>query len=203
MNIGNAIAGFMKVMLVPVILMNWIGILVGAVWLAILGHWGTLGIGVLSFFVSKWIVGIAIMPSMIFAAPAAALMERGKMIPGLVLGGLSNVYLVALFTAWCVLVYYFFMQRADSSSMWPILLWSYAVATFPITALAHHERDNVATTITAMFVDLGCIVMIVMIAFFRVTVIDVAIGFAIVMAVSLAVNWYTLYEETRYKQWRV
>ena len=67
---------------VPLSLVNIFGGIVSGIWLAILGEWGVIGTGVLAMLISGMALGIAMMPGLIFAVPAATMLENGNKIGG-------------------------------------------------------------------------------------------------------------------------
>jgi len=66
------------VLTVPITLLNLLGGLGSGIWLAILGEWGEIFRGILFMVVAGFAISVALMPSLLFAAPAAMAMERGK-----------------------------------------------------------------------------------------------------------------------------
>jgi hypothetical protein len=65
---------------IPFILLNFLGGIVSGVWLAILGRWSDIGYGTVLFLSSSLLLGLAMMPGLIFAAPASLLAQKGKLI---------------------------------------------------------------------------------------------------------------------------
>jgi hypothetical protein len=127
---------------VPLSLLNIFGGVVSGVWLAILGEWGVIGTGVLALFVSGMALGLAMMPGLIFSLPAAAMLERGNKIGGYIFTFLSLIYTYGLLIVWSVVVLIHFTDQATDSSLIPILIWSYGVATGPISFLASKDAQS-------------------------------------------------------------
>ncbi len=97
----GALTGFFLVL-------NSLGGIVSGIWLAILGEWGAIGIGLVLVFVSTGVLGVALLPATGLAVAAyAARRSRAGL---LFLGLLSNLYIAALITVWCVGVLVFFMH---------------------------------------------------------------------------------------------
>ena len=76
---------------IPLLILNWVGGIASGIWLAVLGEWSVLGMGLVLFFLSTAVLGFVLMPSMLLAARAAYCAERGRTI-GLVCFGASTVY---------------------------------------------------------------------------------------------------------------
>ncbi len=74
----NAFAKLATVLSAPLGIINMFGGIVAGIWLAILGEWGLIGYGIAALFISGIGLGIAMMPGMLFLAPAAALREEGN-----------------------------------------------------------------------------------------------------------------------------
>src|SRR5712692_8929458 len=138
----NAFAKIANALAVPLALINRFGGIVAGIWLAILGEWGSIGYGILMLVGAGFLLGRAMMPGMLFSAPAAAFLEKGNKPAFYFFGFLSTLYTIAVLTVWCVVVLYFFANRADTSSIIPMLLWSYGVATGPIAWLAQKDLQS-------------------------------------------------------------
>jgi hypothetical protein len=74
----KALMALITALSIPLMILNMLGGIVSGIWLAILGEWGAVGTGILFFFVSTWLLGFALMPSLLFAAPAAYCAKKGK-----------------------------------------------------------------------------------------------------------------------------
>jgi hypothetical protein len=108
-------------------------------------------------------LGLVIMPTLIFAAPSVALMERGH----ITLGGL--VALPGL--AWtefvlggsCVLVVWLITQQWQSGAPWPYLLWAYGTAVAPWAFLAQKDAQagNDKSGGSLLFAQLGTVSMLI------------------------------------------
>lgn len=173
---------------VPLGLLNMLGGIVAGIWLAILGEWGIIGYGLVALFVSGLGLGLAMAPGLLFAAPAAALHEKGNKLGFYFFGFLGALYTVLVLTAWCIAVLYFFVRQADTSSIIPVLLWSYGVATGPIAWMAQKEAQGgggEGAMISTFFAQVGYVLVILAVLFFRVSVVDVAILFGAVMIIGL------------------
>jgi hypothetical protein len=57
-------------------MLNTFGVVVGAIWLATLGEWSALGIGVLSMLISSSVVGFALMPGFLINLAAAPFLGK-------------------------------------------------------------------------------------------------------------------------------
>jgi hypothetical protein len=83
-------------------LLNLLGGIISGIWLVILGEWSEIFRGILFMVVSGFVISIALMPSLLFAAPAALAIQEGKKLLGMFFGSLSVMYTFALMTIWCI-----------------------------------------------------------------------------------------------------
>jgi hypothetical protein len=75
----KTLMGLVKALSVPLMLLNLFGGMASGIWLAVLRDWSTLGLGIGSFFVSTFILGIVLRPSwLLVGAYAAHFAEREK-----------------------------------------------------------------------------------------------------------------------------
>jgi len=168
---------------VPIMLLNLLGGIVSGIWLAILGEWGEIFRGILFMVVAGFAISIALMPSLLFAAPATMAMERGKKFIGALLGSLSVFYTVALITVWCIWVMWLFVNSTTESSLIPLLVWSYGVALGPWMWLAQKDQQgggNEFSTLTTFFAQAAYILGMIMF-FFGATLGTIAMLFGIIM----------------------
>jgi hypothetical protein len=104
------------ILTVPLMLLNFFGGIGSGIWLATLGQWWAIGYGVVGIFVSHFLLGIIMMPGLLFAAPAALLVDKGKFVLAFPLIFLSQLYTFAVIVIWCMAVFFFFMSRANFDS---------------------------------------------------------------------------------------
>ena len=173
---------------IPLAILNMLGGVVSGIWLAILGEWGSIGYGILAMVVSGFVLGIALMPSLLFAAPAAYFAEKGIMFLFYIFAFGSSIYVVALMTIWCGAVLYFFAMRGTSDTWIPILIWSYGVALGPWQWMAQKDaqgRGSEASMASTFFAQVGYVVMIFMAIFMRVTIADLLSVFIVIMLIGV------------------
>ena len=115
------------------------GGLVGGIWLAVIGEWGTIGFYFLVLALATPVLGIALMPSLFLGGVGAVFANKHSRLGYLTLGFLSSLYVAALMTVWCVGILVVFMNRAGQESWIPTLLLSYGAATGPWAFMASKE----------------------------------------------------------------
>jgi hypothetical protein len=161
----EALARLFSALSIPLVLINMLGGVVSGIWLAILGEWGSIGYGLLFLFVGAFTIGLALLPGLVLAGPAAYFHEKGVKSGFYFFAFLSSLYTIAVITVWCCIVLWFFTGRADSSSIIPILIWSYGAATGPLSYLAQKDLQsgNPYAAISTFFAQIAFLVAVVLI----------------------------------------
>ena len=165
----KALGGLITALSIPLMILNFLGGIVSGIWLAILGEWGAFGLGILFFFTSTGILGFALMPSLLFAAPATICAEKGKTFGLVCFGALSSIYTLTLITIWCCAILFIFAKDATASSTIPRLIWSYGVATGPWAYMASKDQgqggEDLASTMATFLAELAYVVVIILVLF--------------------------------------
>ncbi len=128
----------------PIMVLNFVGGLVGGIWLAFLGEWRLIGIGIAMLFTSHMVLGILIMIGFPLAALGLKMMKKFKPI-GLLLGFLGQFYTNLLILLTCGIAYFLCISFFSSDSVIafiPYLLWSWGMALGPWQYMASKEPDN-------------------------------------------------------------
>lgn len=190
---------------IPLMVLSLFGGIVSGIWLAILGEWWAILIGVPMSLFGHWGIGLAMMPAaIIFLPPANLLAEKDKLISAFLLMALSLTCILLIVSAWCLLVSYLFLSRADAETVWPLLIWSYGIAVAPLMYLTVQEQkagESYSSIITTGFAQLAYITSITVSLFAPITFLESAKIFGGVMAIGLlsllACAAATLLEEKR------
>lgn len=140
--IQNVFVTTLMVFTVPIMFLNLLGGIVSGIWLAILGEWGEVFRGIVFLVISGYVVSIALIPSLLFAAPSVMAIEKGKKLLGMFFGSLSVLYIIGLMTIWCVWIMWLFVSSANESSLIPLLIWSYGVALAPWMWLSQKDQQG-------------------------------------------------------------
>jgi hypothetical protein len=187
----DAILGAINIFAIPLVFLNLLGGIISGIWLAYLGQWWALGYGFAALLVSTFSLSFALLPGILLAAPGAYFFEKGYKLPMYFFGFLSGLYTIALISAWCILVLWLYVQRAEHNTLLPLLIWSFGTATGPWGYMANKENqggESYASTILAIFSQIGYVVMAVMVFFFRVSFLDITIAFCLVMLIALFIQ---------------
>lgn len=190
------LTGALALVLMPI---NMLGGIVAGIWLAILGEWGSIGYGLMFGIGGAFLIGLAMMPGMLFAGPAVMLHEKGNRFGFYTFGFLSTLYQVAVLSTWCMFILFFFAKRADASSAIPLLLWSYGAATGPIAYLAQKDLQsgNEYATISAFFSQAGFLLVAIVILVARPSNLTVLLIFGAVMLIAMLFQLASAFSQER------
>jgi hypothetical protein len=147
----------------PIMILNVFGFIGSAVWLLVIGEWRSVVAGIFISMPAPFFLGLAALPSAIFGGPGIYFAKRGISIGVYFFSFLASIYIAALITAWCGGITFYFTNHASSRAFWPMLIWSYGVATSPWTYMAQKD-ESVASMLAAFFAQVAFIVMMLSIA---------------------------------------
>ncbi len=138
------------------IIFNFFSGIVGGIWLAIKGEWGSIALGFLLGFVMPWAWTIASLPSMGFGVITTLVAEKGSRTFTAIFGFLGSVYSNILVSLWVFYVFTLFIGRASSGTYIPYLLWSYSTIMAPLSYMARKEPpDSPGTSLALFFAQLS------------------------------------------------
>lgn len=149
-------------LIAPLFILNMVGGIGAGIWLAILGQWSSLGIGIVAMLASHFLLGLLMMPGLALGAPAIYFANKGWSLVAAPFLLLTQAYTYVLIGGWCLLVFSFFMGKANAASFWPFLIWSYSVALAPWVYMAQQERRSGGggpAAFTMTFAQIGYIAM--------------------------------------------
>jgi hypothetical protein len=196
----KALMGFITALAIPLMILNTLGGIVSGIWLAILGEWGAVGMGILFYFGSTWLLSFALMPSLLLAVSALYCGEKGKTFGCVCFWVLSITYILGLVTIWCCGILYLFVKDATASSLIPRLIWSYGVATGPWAYMASKDQGqgggDFASIIATFLAELAYVVIILLVLFSSLTLLGaikvfggfMAVGFFLQLAVVVMIQ---------------
>lgn len=179
----------------PILLLNFFGFIGSAVWLLIIGEWRSVVAGIVTSMVAPTLLGLALLPGIALTAPAIYFAKRGLTIGVYIMGLLSSMYTYALISAWCGAITYYYLDHAAPKAFWPLLIWSYGVATAPWSYMAQRDQ-SVPSLLAAFFTQAGFIVVMVAVAL-GVSLNDALQLFALVMIVGVFFHMRFLAEARR------
>jgi len=175
---------------VPVLLglLNALGGTIAAVWLAILGEWEIILKGLAAYAAALFGLRLALAPGWRLGTAAARLYGKGNKLGFYLFFFLNGLYAAAILTVWCMGVLQFFAREADTSSIIPVLVWSYSVATDPIRRIAREDVQGGSghgLEFLAFFAQVAYVLVMLAALFFSVSIVDATILFGAVMTIGV------------------
>jgi energy-coupling factor transporter ATP-binding protein EcfA2 len=166
----KSLTGLFSTLLVPILLLDFLGGIVGFIWLATYGEWGVLIGGFLYMVISTFIISFLLLPSLLLAAPAAYFAERRQYLGMGIFGILSASYVALIIYFTCAWIFQSYTSTVpDGNSILPYLLWGYSIATAPWAYMASKEGEDATGTFLALFfTKLGLLVVVVSSGFLNV-----------------------------------
>ncbi len=131
----------LSLLTVPFAILNFFGVLGGAIWLAILGKWSLLGIGVACMFLSGLGLRVALIPGTLIGMIATPFFGRRFWFLGFPFILAGSIYSNAIIGIWCLLVVAFFVDHAGADATVPALLWAYGVAIAPLSYMTAKDSS--------------------------------------------------------------
>ncbi len=121
------LAAIVGVLSVPIMILNFASGIVAGIWLAILGQWGLLGIGIVFLFTSHWLIGLLLLPMMPVDVLALRLAEKKNPLSYLFcyISHLYSNILIAITFLFAYLVCKSFYHGDTWIGYVPYVLWSW------------------------------------------------------------------------------
>jgi hypothetical protein len=158
--------GLITTLSIPILLLNFLGGIIGGIWLMIAGEW-SLFIGGLAYMAfSAMLLGILLLPSLLLGGSAGFFAGKRNYFLFFLFGLLSLAYIYILIAFSTYLVSGWVLSYT-SAPLWACLLWLYAVVLAPWQYMASKEQDNSAAGITTFILALGLIAIIIAIGVFN------------------------------------
>lgn len=156
--------------------MNTVGGISGGIWLAILGYWKLVYIGIGCILGGHFLISLILAPSLIFMLPMASRRMSNSIIIAMSITILSLVYTYATMIIWTAVIFWNFTDTVRDGDLIPALLWSYAAATSSWSFLAQKDElaGNETTFVSLGFYQIGIILLMIQtyLSFYDMTPID-------------------------------
>jgi len=131
--------GIITALMLPLMILNTIGGIVGAIWLAFLGEWSLLGMGLLYMMAGAFLISFALLPGMLFAVPMVWAVKKNQPILATLFGLPALIWTFFVLGVSCMLVFQY-MAYGNEENFIPYFLWAYAVAMAPWSYMASKEE---------------------------------------------------------------
>jgi hypothetical protein len=186
-----------EILSLPIMILNMVGGIIGGIWLAILGEWGLIGIGILLMFTSHWILAILMMPSLLFMGIAMHFYEKKNFLAYLFVF-ISQLYTNLLIVATFIFAFFVcskFYTGDIGMGYIPYLLWSWGMALVPWQFFASKELENGFTAITLFSASVFYFLFLISIFISSRLAIIIIIIFGVVQLIALPIfNMYVTYQ---------
>jgi hypothetical protein len=126
----------------PLLALNWFGMIVGSIWLAILGEWWKLIFSILSIIFGTLTCGLLLIPGLIFSGPGVLLQSKEHWVPRLAsypLLALGFLWMYFVMSSWALGNLFYLYEKASFENLIPSMLLAYGVATTPWSSMAQKE----------------------------------------------------------------
>lgn len=120
--------------------------LVALAWLAILGQWSAIGMGIAATIAMPLLFRIANIPSAGLMSVFGYLIERGFRSLALASGFSASLFNSLLVMGWCSIVFFHVTEVSCQEDLLPLLLWGYGVAVVPLGFMAKFDAGNRLTS---------------------------------------------------------
>jgi energy-coupling factor transporter ATP-binding protein EcfA2 len=185
----NSLTRTINALLVPILLLDFFGGIIGFIWLAILGEWGIIIGGVIYMVIGAFVVSLLLIPSLLLVAPITYFAKKENTVAIAFFGLLSVSYVAVIIYFTCAWIFKAYTGAIPAgNSVLPYLLWSYSIATAPWAYMASKEdKDATGTFMALFFSKLGLACVVVLTGFFGVAL-STSLGvFAFLMFVEVLV----------------
>lgn len=140
--LGALLGTLFAALAIPFALLNMFSGIVAGVWLAILGEWSTIFLGLAILLIGTFAVSILLLPGMGLAAIGVAALDRGNKLVGWFCMLLASPWTYIVIIVWEVTIFFTFERRSTEANSIPIWLWSYGAATGVWTYMASREQQG-------------------------------------------------------------
>ena len=177
--------GLTKSILPIIILLNFLGGIIGGVWLFILGEWEFILIGFIISIFFPWIYTLISMVITPVNLLTAYFYKKSKKMPSLISG------FVGMFFGHIIIIFYVLIVLSNSTdnatlakvSVIPFLLFGYSVATSPFSYMASKEPSDSYGSYFAVFI--AQIIYILAAVFYSVGYVELTISFTLIIVFGI------------------
>lgn len=188
----RTLTGILTALSIPLMIINMLGSIVAGIWLAIIGEWSLIVLGIIAFLFSSTLLSFALIPSFLLGAPAVYCAEKENTFGMVFFVAISNLYTIVLITVWCCGILFLFVKNATNASIIPLLIWSYGVATGPWAYMASKDQgpkgEGFGSTLATFLAKLAYLVIMIHVIFTSITLLDAIKIFMSFMLVGLIIQ---------------
>ena len=141
----------LEILSIPLMILNLLSGIVGGIWLAFLGEWRLIGVGIVLVLISHWILSFFMMLGFPIGLLGVFFYKKNIKILGHLFGYLSQAYTNFLIIGTCVFAFFVCLSYYGGEvglDLVPYILWSWGMALGPWQFFASKEPDNEFSGIT-------------------------------------------------------
>lgn len=157
----NAGIVLLSLVILPLVILIAFGGVIAGIWLAILGEWLLVVVGLCLIIGGPFILNIPLAVTMTFASLGLKFLEEGNRrlaIPLIILNGIATYGIIIM---WCTIILFYFGDYINDKNYIPLLLWIHEVATIAWVYMARWELHNQQTVMSLLFIQIGVVVMLI------------------------------------------
>jgi hypothetical protein len=153
---SSIVTALLAILVSIVVILNFASEIGGGIWLAILGDWKSIIVGLVISICMPFAFTIVTLPSTGLGMILFGLINKGRKIPAAILGFINMIYTNVVIAIWVVMVFGYFVERAKGRSIIPYLLWGYGTMMAPLSYMASKDgpEGTPANTLALTFAQL-------------------------------------------------
>ena len=184
---SNVVEKLIGISFVPIVALNILGGIGGAIWLLVLGEWKLVLIAVLVSIAFPFAYSVI----MLVQVPLSALMHHFKdknRKLALTIGFVNMLIGHAVNLVWLVLVFYLALHYSEGQNVIPYLLFGWEVAVSPFQYMATKEPpDNIGTYVAVYLLQISYLILAI---FYFLGILP--LGLLVIILITLATEVYLL-----------
>ncbi|HEY9785790.1 MAG TPA: hypothetical protein V6D17_10340 [Candidatus Obscuribacterales bacterium] len=137
--------------MIPMATATFMAGLVSSIWLAALGEWEAIILGLVGVYILPWTLYLLLLPCWI-PQKLAQLAPNNKLLQ-FTMDLVILLWISFLTTSWCMSILVHFPTLVHKTAAVPIVLWCYAVAITPCIRVAYKYQDDVRTMVGLFIVQ--------------------------------------------------
>lgn len=138
----KALGALLAALVIPFAVLNAFGGLIAGIWLAILGEWSAIFLGLAILFAGAIAASLLLLPGLALGGLGAMAMARGSKLVGWLFIVLASPWTYLAIIAWEVVIFSLFSKRFTDHNIIPMWLWSYGAATGVWSYMASKEERS-------------------------------------------------------------
>ncbi len=187
---NNVFLWVIKILLVPLAILDLVSGIVGGIWLLILWDWLFVLSSGASILIARLFLPFPLMLAALFMFPEKWLREHGSF--GKVLAYpffvLSQVWVWGLMIVWIVSIFAGSLEAAGPNEKFPYLLMAYFVSVVPWAYMSQGSLNPEGMPFNVLFARLGAAFVLIGMGMFNMTVEDTMLVFSLIMATGFLLS---------------